>query len=167
MAKIPPPYTDLITETETELRDLEKQHRSKPYLLDRVRYLRYLKSGVVSTQAAAGDLVGISKSQSQRWWKSYRESGLAALLMYRKKGYWGRLSSQQIARLQSRLDNDTVRTQQEIAAYLQDEMQVTYSQPGIHALCKRLKVKAKTPRPRHYKKSQEEEQAFKKTSGSF
>jgi len=164
MARTPPPYPELIKESASKLRELEKTYRQTPHLLDRVRFLRYLKTKAVLTQQAAGDLVGISKSQSQRWWKSYRESDLDTFLTYNKSGYWGKLSSHELSRLQNRLDNDTVRTQKEIAAYLEDEMQVSYTQPGIHFLCKRLKIKAKTPRPRNYKKDEEAEINFKKTS---
>ena len=55
-------------------------------------------------------------------------------------------------------------SQKQVKAYLQAEMGKTYSQPAIHYLFKRLKVKLKTGRPVNVRKDQAGEEAFKKNA---
>jgi transposase len=93
----------------------------------------------------------------------YRSQGLQGLLCSGYKGGWAKLSSIQQARLLQRLDQDDISTQGQLQDWLEQEMGVVYSQPGISVLLSRLKVKLKTGRPVNVRKDKAGEVAFKKT----
>lgn len=155
-------YSQAIAEDVEELKKLEKQQQDAR-LRDRVRFLRFLKEGAATSQPQAGEMVGLKRRRSQQLWQQYRQEGLTALLTTHYKGSWGKLDSQQHARLLQRLDQDDVFTQQQIMDWLQVEMGITYTQGGLSDLLSRLKIKAKTGRPVNVRKDQMGEQAFKKT----
>jgi transposase len=156
-------YEEEIKESLAALVLLEKEQKQVRQR-DRVRFVRYLKEGRVSSQVAAGALIGLQRRQSQHLWQQYASQGLAGLLSTRYKGGWAKLSCSQQARLLQRLDQDDIATQGQLRDWLKQEMQVTYSQPGISALLARLKVKLKTGRPVNVRKDKAGEAVFKKTS---
>lgn len=156
-------YTQLIKESEEELKQQERQ-QTKSYYKDRVRFIRYLKSGVASSQSQAGELIGLKNRQSQNLWKIYQSKGLAGLLQERKPTYLGKLSTVEQSHLLQRLDSDDVMSQKQAQAYIQAEMGKQYTQAGIHYLFKRLKVKLKTGRPVNIRKDQAAQEAFKKNA---
>lgn len=154
-------YSELILEDLPTLLSLEKS-QSKGYLRDRVRFIRYLKSGEAVSQPKAGALIGLGARQSQNLWKKYKDLGIEAFLEPRQNHHLGKLSSTEIARLLARLDGDNVSSQKEIQSYLSAEMGIEYTQAGIHYLCKRLQVKLKTVRPNNARKDIVGEENFKK-----
>ena len=155
-------YKQVISEEVKDLQKLERRQK-EARLRDRVRFIRYLKEGKATSQPQAGEMVGLKRRRSQQLWQQYRQEGLAALLTTHYKGSWGKLDSQQQARLLQRLDQDDVFTQQQIIDWLQAEMGITYTQGGISDLLARLKIKAKTGRPVNVRKDEVGEGAFKKT----
>ncbi|MEM9675956.1 MAG: hypothetical protein AAF992_25420 [Bacteroidota bacterium] len=155
-------YSELVQESADELLQQEKA-QSKSYLRDRVQFLRLLKTGVAKSQAQAGELIGLRSRQSQNLWKLYQQEGLAGVLRPKPGNHWGRLSSTELSYLLQRLDQDDIKTQKEIRAFLQAEMGQEYTQPGIHYLCKRLRVKLKTGRPSNVRKDEVGAVVFKKT----
>lgn len=155
-------YQQVISEEVDDLKKIEKQQK-EARLRDRVRFIRYLKEGKTTSQPQAGEMVGLKRRRSQQIWQQYRQDGLSALLSTPYKGSWGKLDSQQQARLLQRLDQDDVFTQQQIIDWLQAEMGITYTQGGVSDLLTRLKIKAKTGRPVNVRKNEAGEQAFKKT----
>lgn len=72
-------YQEHIEESETELLELEKQHRYS-YLNQRVKMLRLLKSGRCKSIGAAAKELNYSFRQGHRWLNSYRSGGIAELL---------------------------------------------------------------------------------------
>lgn len=84
------------------------------------------------------------------------------LLNPKPGNHWGKLSSTEISHLLQRLNQDDIKTQKEIGTYLREEIGQDYTQPGIHYLCKRLKVKLKTGRPSNVRKDQVGAAIFKK-----
>ena len=80
-------YQNLIRESEEDLLDLEKKHRST-HLSHRLRMLRLLKSETSKSIQQAADMLGYSWRQCQRWITTYRQEGLDALLIdqTRKRG---------------------------------------------------------------------------------
>lgn len=155
-------YSELVQESAEELLQQEKA-QSKSYLRDRVRFLRFLKTGIAKSQPQAGKLVGLQSRQSQNLWKLYQQEGLVGFLHPKPGNHWGKLSSTEISQLLQRMDQDDIKTQKEIQTYLQVEMGQDYTQPGIHYLCKRLKVKLKTGRPSNIRKDEAGAAVFKKT----
>ncbi len=156
-------YKELIKEKEEELLQLEKSQQLS-YVKDRVRFIRYLKEGRVKSQAQAGSLIGLQSRQSQNLWKVYQQKGIDGLLQARKATYLGKLSSVELSRLLQRLDQDDMMSQKQVKAYLQAEMGKAYTQPAIHYLFKRLKVKLKTGRPVNVRKDKAGKEAFKKNA---
>jgi len=155
-------YKEAISESVEELRALEKA-QTNARLRDRVRFIRLLKEGQALTQAQAGERVGLQRRQSQVLWKTYRTHGLAGLLTSHYHGSWAKLSSQQQARLLQRLDGHDIATQQQLIAWVEAEMGITYSQSGMSMLLSRLQVKLKTGRPVHVQKDVAGELVFKKS----
>ncbi|GAA4437345.1 hypothetical protein GCM10023188_31430 [Pontibacter saemangeumensis] len=158
-------YPALVREEVSELLRIEQQQRA--LIRDRVRFIRLLKEGKAQTQRQAGELVGLKRRKSQLLWKQCRDQGLDSLLQTHHKGSWAKLDSCQQARLLQRLDQDDISTQRQLPAWLQAEMGVTYSQPGLSCLLTRLKVKLKTGRPVNVRKDEAGEAAFERTSRAW
>lgn len=154
-------YSILIEESSSELLHLEKTHQ-KSYLRDRVRFLRFLKEGRVKSQSASGRLIGLSSRQSKNLWLKYKTEGISYFIQPRVNQNWGKLSSIQISKLLQHLDKDTTLTQRQVQKYIADNFGETLSQPSIHYLFKRLKVKLKTGRPSNIRKDEQASAVFKK-----
>ncbi|WP_338792425.1 winged helix-turn-helix domain-containing protein [Bernardetia sp. MNP-M8] len=146
-------YSSLIIESLPYLLALEKSQQ-KSYLRDRVRFLRVLKAGNVKSQAAAGNIIGLSSRQSKNLWLKYQQEGIDYFIKARINQNWGKLSSLQISELLQELDQDNTLTQKEVQQYVKDTFGEDFSQPGIHYLFKRLKVKLKTGRPSNIRKDE-------------
>jgi transposase len=155
-------YKEVIKESIEELWSIEKK-QTNARLRDRIRFIRLLKEGTVTTQVEAGAIIGLKRRQSQKLWKLYKQEGLSFLLKTGYKGSWAKLDSVQQARLLQRLDRDDLSTQQQVIEWIKAEMSITYSQSGLSLLLARLKVKLKTGRPVNVRKDQAGEQSFKKT----
>ncbi|HEV7738531.1 MAG TPA: winged helix-turn-helix domain-containing protein [Chlamydiales bacterium] len=155
-------YAELISESEDELKQLEKRQKLVQFQ-KRIQFLLLLKSQPAITQAKAGQGIGWQLRQSQKIWQLYREGGLGAVL-HKPKGWgFGKLSSQQIAQLQNYLAEFGGYSLQEIMDYLEQSFGVAYSTSGVSALCCRLKIKLKTARPSNAKKDAAQVETYKKS----
>lgn len=154
-------YSELIAESAEELLRLEKAQRLS-YLRDRLRFLRFLKTGHARSQGEAGSLIGLKQRQSQNIWKKYQEQGLGYFTEPRVNQHWGKLSSHQISQVLQYLDQDGVKTQNEVQSYIADNFGEQFTQAGIHYLFKRLKVKLKTGRPSNIRQDKMGKEDFQK-----
>lgn len=157
-------YQLAITEEEGDLRNLErhtKHHKTR----DRIRFLRFLKSGTATTQAQAGQLIGLQPRQSQRLWARYRREGLAGYLENRCQGYAGQLAPAQQAQLEEHLRGDEVDSLKAACAYAERAFGVRYTVGGMSWRFRRYGVKLKTGRPHNPKQKEAEVEAFKKNAG--
>ncbi len=156
-------YKRLVREEVTELRRLEhKQRRSA--VSYRVQLLRLLKSGECRSLASAAEKLGYSLRQCQRWFKSYRKGGLAALLEMGQPHRTERMTPEAWEALEKALKAGEVASLEQ-ARQLLDKHGVVYKGvAGVSALFIRHKVKLKTGRPRHAKSDETMQVAFKKTS---
>lgn len=155
-------YQIQIKESVEELQDIEQSQKQGRFR-DRVRMVRFLKEGRAATQQQAGELVGISRRQSQKLWKLYTSQGIAGLMVTHYKGSWPKLSSVEHARMLQRLDVGDISTQQQLLDWLEQEMGICYTQGGLSGFLARTKVKLKTGRPVNVRKDEGGEAAFKKT----
>lgn len=155
-------YAEKIKESEAELLKLEKASSDK-YIRDKIRYIRYLKTGVSNSQKEGGLLIGLKGRQSQRLWQQYALGGMPALMKKNQQGYWGQLSSVEQGRLLNYLKGDRTITQEQAAEWIRGQYGVGYTQAGIHYLFKRLKVKLKTGRPSNVHQDEAGMEDFKKT----
>jgi DNA-binding CsgD family transcriptional regulator len=89
-----------IRESLDELRELERLHFSKPRLL----MLRRIKENTLGTFASFATEVGYSESAVKRWWRTYRDGGIDALLTRRETKRNGRSDAEQLEELRQKLD---------------------------------------------------------------
>ncbi len=127
---------------------------------DRLRFLRLLKEGRASLVAEAAALLGYHVRTSERWWKRYREGGLAALVAPpRRRGARERITPEAWAGLEAEMRAGRVGGLADAQAYLRREWGVEYGIDAASKLFKRRKTKLETGRPRHRRAAAPAEQA--------
>jgi transposase len=164
MAKIL--YTHKITEKLADLKELEKYHRYS-HLFQRVRMLSLLKSGECSNLSEAADALGYSWRQCQRWFSFYQKGGIEELLKSRvhERGRQELVTPEALEDLKEAMKKGQIATISEADEFLRERHGIEYAHPdGVGQLLRRHKIKLKTGRPRHEEASQQEQEAFKKTS---
>lgn len=155
-------YAQIISESETELEQIEAEQKFVQFQ-KRVRFLLALKTGEAKTQEAAGKMVGWQKRQSQKIWALYR-SGTMREVLRKPERYWlGKLSSQEMARLQSYLREFGAGSLSEAGSLIEQMFGVKYSESGVCVLFQRLRIKLKTARPTNVKKDAGGAAEYKKT----
>lgn len=155
-------YASLITETADELMIIEKAQKLAAKQ-NRVRFLRFLKTGTATTQEQSGQMVGWKLRYSQSVWQSYREKGLGTLMERSERWYFGKLSSAQLARLQNYLAQFGAMDLSEVRRFIEQSFGVDYTIGGVSSLCRRLQIKLKGARPSNIKQDAEKVAADKKT----
>lgn len=159
-------YTQQIQESVMQLEALERQHRGRP-TVERIQMLRLLKNGTFRSRRELAPILGYCERQLQRWWASYSDGGLAALLEYqRHTGSQERITFAAWMALNEELEAGRIARLKEVQRYLQAQWNLRYSIGGLSRLFQRHKVKLKTGRRRHRRAEQHEQEAFKKTSAS-
>ena len=154
-------YAKVIKEPVSKLLDLERK-QTKALLRDRMRFLRVLKSGESTSQAQAGRVIGIGLRGAEKLWKKYLTGGLKGLLDYPFKGSKEKLGNDTKQALIQELSKDSMQSLKQVCDYVEEQSGVHYTQPGMHYVLKRLKIKKKTGRPVHYQKDEKGEKRFKK-----
>ena len=156
-------YPALILENLDELRKRERSEKEARIRL-RVQLLRLLKNRETDSMKEACRICGITAKHGYDLWKKYREKGIGALLRFDWKPRQSKLNPEQQARLLERAVTDNgFGSQAEARDYLESEFGVAYTQGGVCLLFQRLKIKAKTPRPRNIQAVAEEQAEYKKT----
>lgn len=155
-------YAQIITESETELEQIEAEQKLVQFQ-KRVRFLLALKTGEAKTQEAAGQMVGWQKRQSQKIWALYRTGTMTEVLRKPERYWLGKLSSQEMARLQSYLREFGAGSLSEAVSLIEQMFGVTYSESGVCVLFQRLRIKLKTARPTNAKKDERATVEYKKT----
>ena len=156
-------YALLIEEDVAQLQAAEKAARDKSRT-DRVRLLRFVKEERVAGVGQAAEVLGYSVRTVQRWWRSYREGGLAMLLAPpRRRGPKERLSPEAWDGLQAEMRAGHIGGLHEAQLYLRDTWHTGYGIDALSKLFRRRKTKLKTGRPHHRKAASPADQAaFKK-----
>jgi transposase len=159
-------YTQQIQESVSQLEALERQHRGRP-TADRIQMLRLLKSGTFRSRRELVPILGYCERQLQRWWASYSDGGLAALLEYqRHTGSQERITAPAWIALNEELGAGRITRLKDAQAYLQTQWNLRYSIGGLSRLFQRHKIKLKTGRRRHRRADPHQQEIFKKTSPS-
>ena len=156
-------YPLLIQEDVAQLHAAEKAARDKARA-DRLRLLRFLKEGRVVGVSQAAEVLGYRVRTVQRWWRNYREGGLAALLAPpQRRGATERITPEAWDGLQAEMRAGHIGGLHEAQLYLRDTWHIAYGIDAISKLFRRRKTKLKTGRPHHRKTASPAEQAaFKK-----
>ena len=155
-------YQTEISETETDLRTLEKR-QSNAKLLLRTQLLRLLKSGEVLQLKKAVGILGITEKYGYDLWKRYKTEGLGGYLQLNYRANRAKLNTEQKAKLVERAGMG-FDSQAEAQEFIENQFGASYTQQGISLLFQRLKIKAKVVRPFNIKADIEEQIAYKKTS---
>ena len=160
-------YPSVIRESEEQLRALEWQHRSDGRVAKRIQMVRLLKSGGCRSMRRAAPILEYSVPQLERWWRSYREGGIDALLVDppSMRGRMEFMTPQAWEGLHAEMETGRMRTLEQVRRYLAEEWDGHYASSGsVSGLFKRHKVKWKTGRRRHRKADAAAQAAFKQTS---
>jgi transposase len=155
-------YEQIVQEAETDLQ--QQQRRSNKLLVfERLQMLRLFKSGQAKSLAAAAQLVGVSSRSVQTWWKLYRQQGLSGLLALTPTRQISLAREQQQALLEEAATG-AFSTINEMAAWVEQQFSIHYTEVGMWRIARRLGIKKKTTRPRHVQRDEEKVAAFKKVS---
>lgn len=157
-------YAKIIKEDEEELKGLAKQHRHS-VVGKRILMLLKLKTKEARSLAAVAKQLNYSLRQCQRWFKSYQNAGIVALLETSEQG---KKSAERMTQRAWQVLNEAL-IKGEIASYpqvrklLKDQGVIYKDDSSILKLFKRHQIKGKTGRPLHEKTDLEAQEAFKKT----
>jgi transposase len=156
-------YQKEIVESPKELSKLEKTLRAKR-TWPRVRMLWLLKSGKVSSVVKCSILLGYDWNQLQRWWKTYKTSGLEGLLeIHSPPGRPPRITGEAIKNLKDKMQQGKIATLAQARDYLKERWQIEYkTESGVWRMFKRAKIKKKTGRRKHPDADLDEQEDFKK-----
>ncbi len=155
-------YPVVITEDLARLTTLERSLRGRSTAV-RVQALRLLKSGAARSLTACATLVGHSPRQVARWWATYRQAGLDALLREpRYPGKPSRLTPEALAGLEAAMAAGQIATLKQAQAYLREQHGVVYgSLQGVWWQLGKHHIKLKTGRRRHEYADAEAQEAFR------
>ena len=158
-------YPKAIAESEEDLTELEQRLRGQK-AADRVRMLRLLKSGTVTSMKDCAPLLGYSLVQLTRWWERYRRAGLAELIKQQKPiGQTCKVTAEAWEGLMAEMRKGHMATMEDARDYLERAWGIRYKNgKSLWWLFKKHRVKWKTGRRRHKKANAEQQTAFKKTS---
>jgi transposase len=156
-------YPELIEESEEQLLEREKRLRGSS-LESRAKMLRLLKSGAYRSQLRLAKALGYDPRQLRRWWKTYKECGLEALLETKPRGGKDeRVSEETLSVLEERMKEGETASLEEARRFLEESFGIRYKGvSGLSRLFKRHQIKLKTGRRRHREASEKEQAAFKK-----
>jgi transposase len=160
-------YPSVISESEEELRALERKHHANGRLAKRIQMVRLLKTGACRSMRHAAPILAYSVPQLERWWRSYREGGIAAMLVdgSSKRGQRERMTPEAWEGLNAEMEAGEMRTLEQVRRYLAHEWDIHYANTSsVSDLFRRHKVKWKTGRRRHRKADAAAQAAFKQTS---
>jgi len=157
----------VIGESVEVLSALERKHHANGRLAKRIQMLRLLKSGGCRSMRHAAPVLGYSVPQLERWWRSYREGGISALLVDRtsNRGQRERMTPEAWEGLNAEMEAGRMRTLDQVRQYLAQKWDIHYADASsVSELFRRHKVKWKTGRRRHRKADAAAQAAFKQTS---
>ena len=160
-------YASVIRESEEQLRGLERKYRGNSRVAKRIQMVRLLKSGACRSMRRAAPILEYSVPQLERWWRSYREGGIDALLVDppSMRGRPELMTPRAWEGLNAEMEVGRMRTLEQVRRYLAQEWDVHYADAfSVSGLFRHHKVKWKTGRRRHRKANAAAQAAFKQTS---
>lgn len=131
-------YVEILKLSELEVSALRGYQRNTD---DRLVYVRvtvilmlWMRKSVEEIEA----VLGIDGSTVYRYEAAYRNKGLGAYLKTGYEGYWGLLTSCQMAILRMELKSRLYTTSKEICSFIESTFKVRYSQEGVVKLLHRI-----------------------------
>ena len=142
-------YPQLINEDIKVLKQTETKLR---YSFPRkvLQLLKLLKSGKCNLKQAA-KLMSIDNKTAWRYWQFYKQNGLDGIKNWKDTRIkYEKLSDEELIEIIAEHQPATIREAVEI---IKNEKGISYSIQGLHKKFKKLKVRLKTGRPSHIKKT--------------
>ena len=134
----------------------------------RIKCLILTKSNKFKTQSHSSNHIGVSLATVKRWLKQYKDEGLESLTTLKSGGNKKSLITPEIHNsLSKRLTNsqEPFRGYWDVQDWVREKYNLDLNYNTVRTyLIRHFKTKLKTPRKSHYKKSDEAEQAFLKTT---
>ncbi len=155
-----------VKESTEEIKGMLRKEKNK-IRRTRLQMLLFFKEEPKASYEKAGRILGYSKYQIARWWKSYEEGGIAKLMelkkIGRKKGYGQKVPDEAFERLRGEMLKGRIRTIKDAIEFIDREYGVRYSKTRMHVIMRvKLKAKKKSGRPYSVRKDPEKEKEFKK-----
>ncbi|MGZ8172277.1 MULTISPECIES: IS630 family transposase [Methylobacter] len=146
--------------TQQELDDLQFEHRhtSNKRYADRIKTVYLLGTGWSVTKVA--EALMIDRETVRNHYKRYRKGGLPALLKHDAGGSEASLNDEQLQQLSRHLQENLYQTAKEIAHYIEQTWQISYSESGLSQLLHRIGFVYKKPKLVPGKADAEKQRAF-------
>ncbi len=118
------------------LREIQRQNNKRDYV--KATVLLMLDLGETPPKIAA--CLGIDDGTIYRHLENYQTAGLDKFLGSNYTGYWGKLSSFEIAELKRELNNHLYETCQQICQWVEQRFLVKYTAEGMCDLLHRARI---------------------------
>jgi len=130
----------VLTLTTAQRQDIEqRRHRTdRKRVADRLAALLWLADG--ETEKEVGRRLGVDRKTVGEWVQTFRAHGIDGLCTLNYQGDPGELSVEQIAECKAEAAKGTFRSAKQIAAWIKERFQVSYSESGVKALMHRIGV---------------------------
>jgi transposase len=130
----------VLTLTAAQRQDIEqRRHRTdRKRVADRLAALLWLADG--ETEKEVGRRLDVDRKTVGEWVQIFRSHGIDGLCTLNYQGDPGELSVEQIAEFKAEAAKGTFRSAKQIAAWIQEHFQVSYSESGVKALMHRIGV---------------------------
>lgn len=157
---------DISESVEVLKKLLQKQNTLKGE--KRIKCLLALKAKTFETRQSLADYLGIHIRTLERWLSNYKSSGIQEMLQDKPKNKQSKIITPAIHRALEQKVNDSHNPflgYWDAQNWVQQEFGIDVKYQRIREyLIQHFKTKLKTPRKSHYKKDEEAEKAFLKTS---
>ncbi len=147
----------LTTAERQQLRQLQKQRRDDEGYV-KVTVVLLLDGGWPVGSVA--EALGLDEATLYRYVRAFTDLGLVKYLPHERPGYWGLLSSTQLANLCHEVNTALYTDVQTIHAWVAETYQVSYSVSGLTALLHRLGFTYKLPTPVPCQADADEQEGF-------
>ena len=144
-----------VSESAEQLTDMPKKEK-KGRFRDRLRLLRFLKTGEAETMTRAADLCNVSRLAAEEWFCRYKTGGITELLHLKTVPGRSRAVPAEVAEcLKKRLSEpEGFGSYDEIRIWIKENHHLDIPYKTVHKTVRYyLKAKPKTPRPSHIKKT--------------
>ena len=125
-----------LTDEEREQISCRYKHEKNPRFRERLQCLLFKDRGL--TNGAVAEMLLVVPETITDWLNLYAEGGVEALCCLQTGGSDSFLSQEQLARLQIELDKHLFQTAKQVAAWVAEQWEVTYSERGMRDLLRRL-----------------------------
>lgn len=130
----------VLTLTSAQRQDIEqrRQRTNCKRIADRLAAVLWLADG--ETEKEVGRRLDVDRKTVGEWVQTFRSQGIDGLCTLHYQGDPGQLSVEQIAQLKDEAAKGVFRSAKQIAAWIKEHFQVSYSESGVKALLHRIGV---------------------------